>query len=94
VVYVVTSQFLCVRVRPVQLATCGRCWLAGLLNSTLNIFGELFYRMNFGFREAETQTWKFRSIPKRRQRGIPRQFVSLKPPQQYDLESLLAPYRI
>jgi hypothetical protein len=35
---------------------------AGLLNSTVNITGELFYRMNFGFLEAETQTWKLYSI--------------------------------
>ena len=35
---------------------------AGLLNSTVNIIGELFYRMNFGFLEAETQTWKLHSI--------------------------------
>jgi len=67
---------------------------AGLPNSTQNIFGELFYRMNFGFRESETQTWKFHSIIKRHQRGISRQFVCLTPHQQYDLESLLAPYRI
>jgi hypothetical protein len=30
---------------------------AGLPKSTVNIIGELFYRMNFGFCEAETQTW-------------------------------------
>jgi len=67
---------------------------AGLLSSTVNVIGELFCLMNFDFCEAETQTWKFHSIFKRHQRGISRQFVSLKPHQQSDLESLLAPYRI
>jgi hypothetical protein len=67
---------------------------AGLLNSTVNIIGELFYRMNCGFCEAETQTWKSRSIFKRHQRGISRQFVSVTRHQQFDLESLLPPYRI
>ena len=58
--------------------------------------GSLFYHMNFGFCEAGTLTWKSHSIFKRHQRGISRQFVSLSlsPQQQFDLESLLAPYRI
>jgi len=58
VVYVVTSQFF-KSVRQACAISDLRALRAGLLNSTLNIFGELLYRMDFGFREAETQTWKF-----------------------------------